>query len=73
MELKQTINYPILSGVLMLQTSSNPKNMNHTYETSVEDDEELDKMNQKDICDACGNYKTNRKKKWCNSCEYVNS
>jgi len=45
--------------------------MNHTYETS--DDKDLDELDRDEVCEDCGNYKTNKKKKFCDSCEYVNS
>jgi len=34
------------------------------------DDEPLPEEN---ICEDCGNYKTNRKKKYCDECEYFNN
>ena len=44
----------------------------HTYDSCSEEDEQLDEMDKRDVCEDCGNYKTNRKEKWCNSCKYVN-
>jgi len=38
----------------------------------IDFEENQNDMDKKDVCEDCGNYKTNRKEKWCNSCKYVN-